>query len=113
MSGSTEMTELKLLHEALAFRAKRVFDPAESVRLRGLLERVEDILLAPPDARPALRLSPPEQEVLVRQVLGYCAELTGRGASQLGREQAARLRQLVDRIAPGTLRKRPWWKFWG
>ena len=105
-------SDLKLLHEALRYRARRVMEPGESVRLTGLLERVEDLLLDRGGDARSLRLSPPEQEVFARQVLAYCAELTGRGASQLGRTQAQELRGLVERVSPGRRRKRPWWRFW-
>lgn len=106
------LSDLRLLHEALQYRARRVREPGESVRLVGLLDRVEELLLDRGNEPRSLRLSPPEQEVLVRQVLAYCAELTGRGASQLGRTQALELKGLVERVSPGRLRKKPWWRFW-
>lgn len=106
------LADLKLLYEALQYRARRVREPGESVRLAGLVDRVEELLLGRGAEPRNLRLSPPEQEVLARQVLAYCAELTGRGASQLGRSQAQELKVLIERVSPGRLRKKPWWRFW-
>ncbi len=107
-----ELSDLKLLHEALRYRVKRVFEPAESVRLTGILDRVEELLLNRTAEARGLRLSPPEQDVLARQVLAYCAELTGRGASEVGRQQAMQLKRLVVTISPRSVPRKPWWRFW-
>jgi hypothetical protein len=97
LAGQRGLTrsDLELLHEALSYMRRRVFDQAEGIRLKGVLDRIEEMLLEPvPEAR-ALRLSPPEQEAMERQVETFCQELTQRGASQQGRAQADRLRQHI------------------
>src|SRR5690606_3613918 len=109
VSGQRSLTrpDLELLHEALSYMRKRVFDQAESVRIKGVLDRIEEMLLDPTTERRLLRLSPPEQEAMERQVESFCVELTRRGAWQQGREQAARLRALVGSNAgSGSLRSR-------
>jgi hypothetical protein len=97
VSGQRSLTrpDLELLHEALSYMRKRVFDQAEAVRIKGVLDRIEELLLDPTTERRLLRLSPPEQEAMERQVESFCVELTRRGASQRGREQATRLRSLI------------------
>lgn len=96
---SLRRQDLQLLHEALSYMRKRVFDQAEQVRLKGLVERLEDLLLESAGST-RLRLSPPEQEVLERQVEAYCTELTGRYAAESSRAQADRLRSLVGLFVP-------------
>ena len=103
--GTLTRCDLQLLHEALSYMRKRVFDQAELVRLKGVIDQLEDLLLDK-DGEPLLRLSPPEQDVLERQVEGYCAELTGKYASRDGRQQASRLRGLVERL--GGRRRKNW-----
>ena len=88
-------SDLELLHEALSYMRRRVFDQAESVRIKGVLDRIEEMLLDPTPEPRLLRLSPPEQEAMERQIESFCVELTQRGASQRGRDQAARLRGLT------------------
>jgi hypothetical protein len=102
--------DLELLHEAFAYMRKRVFDQAELVRIKGIAGRLEELLLAPPEDPAVLRLSPPEQETFGRQVASYCAELTRRGSSAEGREQAARLERIAANfgrppVARGWLRR--------
>ena len=103
--GTLSRSDLQLLHEALSYMRKRVFDQAELVRLKGVIEQLEDLLLEK-EGTPLLRLSPPEQDVLERQVTAYCEELTGRYASQDGRGQARRLRALVQQL--GGRRRKSW-----
>lgn len=99
-----EQSDLGLLHEALAFMARRVFDPGESERVRALLDRFEELILNPAAER-SLRLSPPEQEVFARQIESYCRELTARGASREGRVQAERLRRIIGFLAPSAAKR--------
>lgn len=97
--GPLPREELSLLLEALRYQSRRVREPVEAVRLRGLVDRLEEMLLASvetPAVGGALRLSPPEQEVLLRQVDSYCEELTRRGASLAGRDEARRLRAILS-----------------
>ncbi len=97
--GPLPREDLGLLLEAARYQSRRVREPVESVRLRGLVDRLEEMLLASAESGVsggALRLSPPEQEVLLRQVDSYCEELTGRGASLTGREEARRLRSILS-----------------
>jgi hypothetical protein len=110
VSGSRDSlnrADLQLLHEALTYARKRTFLPADSVRLQGVLDRVEELLLdsvvaarkeatQAPRPRPGLRLSPPEQVVLRREILAYCEVLTHRGASTEGSREAKRLREILD-----------------
>jgi hypothetical protein len=104
--------DLDLLHRALAYRRKRIHELAGVVRMQGLLDRVEELILRE-DVSPVLRLSPPEQEMLRREIPLYCRELTGRGASEAGAGEARRLQELVALLAgakfPRTARPR-WWR---
>lgn len=111
------LSDLELLREALVYRSKRVFLQGEAVRLHGLTERVLDLLLESAGGKRALRLSPPEQEVMARQVEAYCAELSGGMASPENRDEAARLRRIVGILAPNApgapgAAKRSWWRRW-
>lgn len=101
--------DLVLLHEALVYTRKRSFQPVEAVRLQGLQERVEGLLLDRSANEGRLRLSPPEQEVLARELPRYCEAMTQRGGSTEGLRQAERLRQLLQLLAPQT-NAGPWWK---
>ena len=96
--------DLELLHRALAYRIKRVHDQAVLVRLGGVLGRVESLLLAE-DLRVSLRLSPPEQEALARELPLYAAEMTQRGGSETGAIEARRLAEIERRLSG---RSRPW-----
>lgn len=101
--------DLELLHEALSYMRKRVFDQAETIRVRGMVERIEDLLLDSPE-RAHFRLAPPELETLERQVGAYCEALTQRGASTEAREQARELGGLVARIVGRPAGKTSWWR---
>ncbi|MEZ4653411.1 MAG: hypothetical protein R3E12_07380 [Candidatus Eisenbacteria bacterium] len=92
---SLTRSDLELLHEALSYMRRRVFDQAESVRIKGVLDRIEEMLLDPTTEPRFLRISPPEQEAMERQVESFCVELTHRGAPEAGRQQASRLRRLI------------------
>jgi hypothetical protein len=94
-------SDLELLHRALAYRRKRVHEPGAVVRMQGLLDRVEELLLEPAGAS-RLRLSPPEQALLHREVPLYCEELTRRGAAEAGAQEARRLRELLHLLAAGA-----------
>ncbi len=96
--------DLELLHRALAYRVKRMHDQAALIRLRGVLGRVESLLLAE-DLQASLRLSPPEQEALARELPLYAAELTQRGGSERGSLEARRLAEIERRLSG---RRRPW-----
>lgn len=98
--------DLRLLHEALAYARKRSFQQAEAVRVAGLLDRIEELLLHPRQGAHSLRLSPPELEVLVKEIPLYCEALTQRGASPQGAAEATRLEQILALLAG----RRPWWK---
>ncbi len=100
--------DLRLLHEALAYLVKRVHEPAESIRLRGLLERVEEMLVSGGRSPASLRLSPPEQRLLEREIPVYCEALTQRGGSIEGAREADRLRLMVGIRKTGS--RRPWWR---
>lgn len=105
--------DLDLLHRALSYRAKRVHDQAALVRLRGLLTRVEALLLDE-TGRLSLRLAPPEQETLCRELPLYAEEMTQRGGSEQGAREAKRLRELVVVMAGGGRRSglsRLWRRF--
>ena len=91
--------DLQLLHEALVYRRKRALSPGDAIRLRGILDRVEGLLLSPPGVRLTLRLSPPEQELVRREVPGYREALTQRGSSGEGSILANRLDELVFRLS--------------
>ena len=99
--------DLVLLHEALAYTRKRSFLPAETVRLQGVQDQVEALLLGG-GASGSLRLSPPEQEVLAREIPRYCEALTQRGGSEKGTHDAARLRALLELLVPGS--GGSWWR---
>ena len=101
-------TDLELLYEALLYLRKRVFQPADAVRLQGLLDRVEEMILRSAEDELSLRLSPPEQEVLRREAPRYYEALTQRGGSAEGARSAARLRSLLDALAPEPGLK-GWW----
>lgn len=102
-------SDLELLHRALSYRRKRIHEPGALVRLQGLLDRVEELLLDPAGAA-RLRLSPPEQALLHREVPLYCEELTRRGGSEAGALEARRLRELLRLLATGRGRSfRPAW----
>ncbi len=90
--------DLQLLHEALVYRRKRALSPGDAIRLRGILDRVEGLLLSPPDAQLSLRLSPPEQELVRREVPRYREALTQRGSSREGPRLADRLDVIVRRL---------------
>lgn len=96
--------DLELLHRALSYRVKRVHDQAALVRLRGLLDRVEALILEE-TVHASLRLSPPEQELLTRELPLYAAEMTQRGGSEQGAIEARRLEE-IERSLAG--RRRPW-----
>jgi hypothetical protein len=103
--------DLLLLHEALSYARKRAHLPAEVIRLQGVLERIEELILRLASSEPdgteeSLRLSPPEQEVLEKEIQRYCEALTQRGASPEGVEVAARLREVLARL---TGRGRGFW----
>jgi hypothetical protein len=104
--GRLTRADLELLHRALSYRVKRVHDQAAVVRLRGLLDRVEALLLDPAGTH-LLRLAPPEQETLEREMPLYAAEMTQRGGSIQG---AAEARRLVEITQVLTGRRRPWWR---
>ncbi len=104
---SLDRRDLQLLHEALTYLAKRSFQPADAVRIHGLQERVEDLLLDAEAGPSSLRLSPPEQDVLARAIPVYCDALTQRGGSLQGSAEAERLRWIVRRIAPAP---GAWWR---
>jgi hypothetical protein len=99
--------DLELLHRALTYRVKRVHDQVALVRLRGLLDRVEGVILEDAEGTPSLRLSPPEQELLTRELPLYAAEMTQRGGSEQGRMEARRLSEML-RILTG--RRRSGWR---
>ena len=101
--------DLELLHEALSYMRKRVFEQAETIRVRGMVERIEDLLLDAPE-RAHFRLAPPEIETLERQVLAYRGALTQRGASTEARERARQLDRLVARIVGRSAAKSSWWR---
>jgi hypothetical protein len=100
--------DLVLLHGALAYMRKRSFQPVEAVRLQGLLDRLEELLLDSSEQAGQLRLSPPEQEVLSKEILRYCEALTQRGASSAGLEEAARLQEIRAILVPGRGRPGRW-----
>jgi len=106
---SLTMEDLQLLHEALSYARKRTWQPAEQIRLQGVLDRVEAMLLRSPEAQTSLRLSPPEQEVLEAQVQRYCEAMTQRGASPRGRHEVKRLEHLLGLLGA---RRAPWWQRW-
>lgn len=140
-SDSLTRDDLELLRRALVFRRKRLHEPAARVRLDGLLDRVEALVLEQgrsrnqPEAAPSgpeaadgpagpgvagLRLSPPEVDLLRREIPLYVAEMTGRGSSPAARQEAARMRGILaalDRPASplaGWLRRvRRGWPFRG
>ncbi len=91
--------DLQLLHEALVYRRKRALPPGDAIRLRGILDRVEGLLISPPGTQLSLRLSPPEQELVRREVPKYREALTQRGSSREGRYLADRLDRLVRRLS--------------
>jgi hypothetical protein len=101
--------DLELLHEALSYMRKRVFEQAETIRVRGMIERIEDLLLDSPE-RARFRLAPPELETLERQVSAYCEALTQRGASTEARERARELDRLVGRVVGRSAGKSRWWR---
>jgi len=117
--SSLTRADLVLLHEALSYARKRVFLPAESIRLQGILDRVEELLLRAGAGDPGvggaedgslavrLRLSPPEREILEKEIANYSEALRQRGGSAAGAEEAARLRLILDRIAG---HRPPWWR---
>ncbi|MEZ4649749.1 MAG: hypothetical protein R3E97_13380 [Candidatus Eisenbacteria bacterium] len=111
--GKTERTltraDLELLHESLTYMRKRVFEQAEVVRVRGMIERIEDLLLDAPE-RAHFRLSPPEIETLERQVRAYCEAMTQRGASAEARDRARQLERLSARIAGRSEGRGSWWR---
>ena len=94
--------DLELLHRALLYRLKRVHDQAALVRLRGLLGRVEALIIEE-SVQPSLRLSPPEQELLARELPLYAAEMTQRGGIE-ARRLAAINGILSGRRGPGWRR---------
>lgn len=100
--------DLELLHEALSYMRKRVFDQVELVRVRGMITRIEDLLLDSPE-HAHLRLAPPELETLERQASAYTEAITQRGASAEARDRARELERLVVRIV-GTGGPRGWWR---
>ncbi len=102
--------DLELLHAALSYMRKRIFDQGEAVRISGMITRIEDLLLAEPGEAQNLRLSPPEQGALRRQVFAYCEELTHRGASEEGKGDATRPRSLVERLTKRTSPVRGWFR---
>ncbi len=112
--------DLELLRRALVFRRKRVHDQAALVRLQGILDRVEALVLDQGQASAlpaeearsageatsrsrsgsgALRLSPPEVDLLGREIPLYCAEMTGRGSSPAAVAEAGRLDELLRLLA--------------
>ncbi len=99
--------DLESLHEALTYMRKRVFEPGELVRVRGMIQRLEDILLDQPESA-RFRLSPPELETLDRQLAAYTEAMTQRGASQESRDQAREIQALRTRIGGRPPRKRSW-----
>ena len=101
--------DLQLLREALVYRRKRALPPGDAVRLRGVLDRVEELLLSPQGSRLALRLSPPEQELLRREVPFYREALTQRGSSGQGEHLADRLDSLVAELTGANLGARGLW----
>jgi len=104
--------DLELLHRGLVFRRKRVREQVVVVRLQGLLDRVEGLLLQDP-GRVSLRLSPPEQEILQREISLYCEDLTRRGGSLEGRREARRLESIVAGLTGVRIRRgrsAPWWR---
>ena len=112
MSRSSEMgsrADLELLYETLLYLRKRAFQPADAVRIQGILDRVEELILKGTEFGGSLRLSPPEQEALRREIPRYCEALTQRGAAADGARVARRLRDLLNLLAPDT-RPRTWWK---
>jgi hypothetical protein len=59
-------------------------------------------LLLDPAGAGRLRLSPPEQAMLHREVPLYCEALTQRGGSEAGSQEARRLRELLRLLASGA-----------
>ena len=104
--NSLSTADLRLLHETLTYARKRSYQQVESVRVQGLLERVEELLLGAHGTAHVLRLSPPEQDVLAKEVPLYCEALTQRGGSLQGAREAVRLREILE-ILTGS--SRPWW----
>jgi hypothetical protein len=103
--------DLELLHRALAYRRKRIHEQGAAVRVQGLLDRVETLLLG--GSGPPLRLSPPEQDVLLREIPLYCEELTRRGGSEAGAAEARRLREMMEPLAGGLslqAQLKRWWR---
>ena len=107
--NSLNGADLRLLHEALTYTRKRSYRQVESVRIQGLLDRVEELLLDPDAPAQALRLSPPEQDLLAKEIPLYCEALTQRGGSVQGAREAARLREVLEIMVGG---RRRWWSRW-
>ena len=109
LDDTLNRSDLELLYRALAYRRKRVHEQGAAIRLQGLLDRVEGLLLDP-TGETRLRLSPPEQALLHREIPLYCHELTRRGGSETGAQEARRLRELLRALATGGRRSlRPAW----
>jgi hypothetical protein len=91
--------ELALLHEALSYALKRTFSEGEKVRLRDLVGRVEDRVLAEEagSARP-LSMTEPEYQAIVAASETFCGALDGPFAAESSRDKAHRLRGLVGRF---------------
>jgi hypothetical protein len=112
--SSLSPADLRLLYEALAYARRRSFAPVEGIRLQGILDRLDEILLGTGEepqaaAEGSFRLSPPEQEVLDKQIPLYCEALTQRGASPEGAAEAARLREILQILTgrkPGSWKRR-------
>jgi hypothetical protein len=108
---SLTFADLQLFHEALAYVRKRSYQQADAVRIQGLIDRVEEILLETQGPVRQLRLSPPEQEVLSREIPVFCEALTGRGSSPEGAREAARLERILEALGGAARRPRSrWWR---
>jgi hypothetical protein len=91
--------ELALLHEALSYALKRTFSEGEKARLRDLVGRVEDRVLAEETGavRP-LSMTEPEYQAIVAAAETFCGALDGAFAAAASRDKAHRVRGLVARF---------------
>jgi hypothetical protein len=94
--------ELLLLHEAIAYISRRLFDPHDARRLREVGDQVESALLGGGE-RAAVRLVLDEasSRVLAVALAAYAEELSQPGGHPSNRTRARELQRLAEQLRVG------------
>lgn len=97
-----DRNDLALLRESLSYMERRIFDPDDSRSLRGITDRIEEILLSGIPEGSELILDDSESRAAATALRSYAQELSHPGSDVSNRRRVARLRSLVENLEPST-----------